>query len=335
MQEAAKRQDPDGLYGMGVIHRAAGDFAKAAEAFQRAADAGHAGAMVALAQAHYRGEGVSRDETKAGALVMQAAEKGSAEAQFQLGEYYAQGAAGLDQSDKLAAEWYEHSADRNHLPAMRALAEVILRRPGVKRREIERAWNYIERGAHLGDVDCMLRLAGRIDRGEDPDMRGMDKAALEYQALHWYQRAADAGNADAQYTAALRMLHVRHERERGIQYLKSAAEQEHAESKKLLEDLKPEPEPEFQVPEVTALLSAAMAGDAASQYSLSVWHYNGYQVAQSFSLCYFWAKVMAKVSPGQAAELLQMVSPELKAPTRKKLDRHAEEWKPGLPPPAV
>jgi hypothetical protein len=58
-------------------------------------------------------------------------------------------------------------------------------------------------------------------------------------------------------------------------------------------------------------------------------------VEQSFPLCYFWSKVLAKTSPAQAADLLKMAAASVASGSRKKLDRQAQAWTPGTPPPAL
>ncbi|HLK68628.1 MAG TPA: hypothetical protein VKU19_34590 [Bryobacteraceae bacterium] len=322
MEKAAAQNDPAALYELGTYYREAGDMPAATGCFERAAALGNADALFALAG--------SQDDSNKPSMVAEAAEKGNAEAQFELGTYFENGAPGYPKDEARAAEWYERAADQDNAKALAALANLTLRSGETNERQTSRAWSQITRAANLGDVNSMMKLAAHIDSGEE---EGMEPESAAYVALYWYQRAAEAGNADAQYTAALRMLNNRHERERARGFLEGAAKQGHTEAQALLDNLGPEPEPD--VPTASSLVAAAVAGDAASQYSLAVWHFNGYEVKQSFPLCYFWSKVLHRTSPDEAQGLIDMVVSEITTHVRKKLDKQAAAWTPGTVPPAA
>ena len=65
-----------------------------------------------------RGEGVPKSESEAATLYRRAADKGDAEAQYQLGRYYKEGKGGLAKSDASALEWFRKAAAQQH-PAAR------------------------------------------------------------------------------------------------------------------------------------------------------------------------------------------------------------------------
>ncbi|MEI7864185.1 MAG: tetratricopeptide repeat protein [Chthoniobacterales bacterium] len=90
---------------------------------QRAVEAGHVPAIIALAAAYSRGElGLSKDEARAEALVKPAAERGDIDCQFFLASLYLSGETFPDRRE-LAEEWLRTAAEGGHPKAQEILRE--------------------------------------------------------------------------------------------------------------------------------------------------------------------------------------------------------------------
>ena len=77
----------------------------------QAAERGDAQAQFNLGMMYYKGRGVSQDDAEAFKWYRQAAERGVAEAQFNLGVMYDKG-RGVSQDDAEAVRWYRQAADQ-------------------------------------------------------------------------------------------------------------------------------------------------------------------------------------------------------------------------------
>ena len=79
-------------------------------------------ALVALAAAYYKGQGVAKDAARAAALYQRAAELGVAEAQYNLGNLYLLG-EGVARDDDWAFTWFRAAARQGHALARRNVDE--------------------------------------------------------------------------------------------------------------------------------------------------------------------------------------------------------------------
>ncbi|MBT6116480.1 MAG: sel1 repeat family protein, partial [Rhodospirillaceae bacterium] len=98
-----------------------GDFAAAAQGFERLAEAGNADAMTNLGLMYLHGRSVARDELQALALFSQAGAAGSPHALFNLAGMYRDG-TGVTQDYRQAAELLRAAAEAGHAESMTALA---------------------------------------------------------------------------------------------------------------------------------------------------------------------------------------------------------------------
>lgn len=113
--ELAMKGNVKAMYDVGKLYeRGRGvdkSMTKAAEWFQKAADANHAAAQARLGIMYFEGRGVKKSHTKALQLLTNAANKDIASAQFQLGNMYELG-SGVAKNLKTAISWYK-KADKN------------------------------------------------------------------------------------------------------------------------------------------------------------------------------------------------------------------------------
>ncbi|NLO90378.1 MAG: sel1 repeat family protein, partial [Elusimicrobia bacterium] len=85
---------------------------------------------------YYSGKGVGQDFSKAAQLTQLPAERGVADAQFNLGVLYA-GGYGVPQNMTLAAFWYRKAAEQGHAGAQNNLAGCYYSGAGVESSNLE------------------------------------------------------------------------------------------------------------------------------------------------------------------------------------------------------
>jgi TPR repeat protein len=229
--EAARRGDPEAWLALGGMHSNDSEHEVAVRCFERAARLGNHDALFALALAHGRGQGVPQDDRQMRRLTVRAAEAGHPEAQYWLGNYYRFGEGEFEQDIERAVDWYERAAFSEHPMATYSLGLHTLLGHGVEQ-DIQEGWDLIEKAAKLGAADAMMCMATMIESGQAP----IDDPS---EALNWYQRAADQGNAEAQFITAQRLLEIPNEKRFARDYLSKAAAQGNPDAKALLESLYP------------------------------------------------------------------------------------------------
>ena len=179
------------LYELGRAYAAGGQLAQAIDAYRRAAGQGGTAAMVALGVLYASGSGVAKDEAQARtlfqraaaagnalgathlaalgnaggqpmdpvqqrALLTNAAQANSADAQFQLGLMYANGVGG-PKDDIAARSWFEKAAAQNDPDALDWMGSFAASGRGGPR-DINAAKAYYARAAALGNEDAKAEL---------------------------------------------------------------------------------------------------------------------------------------------------------------------------------
>jgi len=95
-------------------------YASMAAHWRQAADRGDANAQNNLGNAYENGRGVEKNAAQAASWFRKAAEQGYAAAQFNLGRMYQQG-RGVEKDEAKAASWFRKAADQGFAPAREAL----------------------------------------------------------------------------------------------------------------------------------------------------------------------------------------------------------------------
>lgn len=178
------------MYALGRAYAANRQMGEAAAAYRRAADKGSTAAMVELGVMMATGAGVARDEAQARKLLERAAQAGdprgisnlaalsgqsgpadparnramlsaaadrnSAEAQFQLGVMMAEGTGGA-KDDVAARAMFERAAAQNHPGALERLATFMKEGRGGPQ-DKDAAKGYYEKAAALGNEEAKLAL---------------------------------------------------------------------------------------------------------------------------------------------------------------------------------
>ncbi len=131
----------------------------------------------------------AKSEPKEIAELRAKAEKGDADAQFNLGFTYAQG-AGVTKDDAEAVKWYRKAADQGDASAQFILGVIYEGGRGVTKDEAE-AVKWYRKAADQGHARAQSTLGVMYANGQ-----GVTKDDAE--AVKWYRKAADQGEAVAQ-----------------------------------------------------------------------------------------------------------------------------------------
>lgn len=145
------------------------DYAAAVRVLEPLARAGNPQAQLRLGLLYYHGQGVKENDARAFELFEQAAEKGLADAQFQLANMYAFGTATVPADvdpNRLAARWYFEAARQGHAEAQYSLGIMFLTGSGVVQ-SAEEANKWIARAAAQGHADAKAYQAGSAPRPPD------------------------------------------------------------------------------------------------------------------------------------------------------------------------
>ncbi len=192
------------------------------------AQAGYAPAATLVGRCFMLGRGAEKNLPAARRWYERAAEHGDAEAQCRLGTAFLTGMGG-EQNAVLAVNWYQRAAEQGFPAAEVRLANAYRDGTGT-RKNLRRARKWYEKAAAQGneeaaDAAALLReiFADReafsrdLPRAEGGDVAAMKRVAHAYEwgegtrksakkAAMWYLRAAEAGDAEAQYKTGSLLL---------------------------------------------------------------------------------------------------------------------------------
>ncbi len=206
----------DGQMGFPEKH----DNATALKYFQMAADAGNAGAMVAVGSRLLYGEESKRDEKRGLAILKKAIEAKEYSAYLALGTYQEQ----VKKDPKAALAEFERGKDAGQIDCMIRAAEFHMTGTGTAK-DMDRGIKILEKAAESGSAKAHLILAANILQQEKPniisgyqhllaaanggDVTAQNELGLFYlsgklgqedvsASVSWFTRAAQAGLAASQ-----------------------------------------------------------------------------------------------------------------------------------------
>ncbi|MFP5076550.1 peptidoglycan-binding protein [Rhizobium sp. YIM 134829] len=181
LADAARQGDALALFEIGTVYTegrgVAPDLAKAAQWYQRAADAGLTPAEYRLASLYEKGSGVPRDAVKARALYEQAAAKGNASAMHNLAVLLASGTAVTAPDFAAAARWFEKAAVLGVRDSQFNLAILYARGNGVPQ-NLEASYKWFAVAAKEGDADAAAK-SEEVAKTLSPEQLTRAKAAIE------------------------------------------------------------------------------------------------------------------------------------------------------------
>lgn len=236
-EQAASRDNADGLYGLGLCYREGlgteKDLAKSFRCFLKASESGLLEAQFALAEAYYFGWGIGMDPTKAMNLYYKAALKGHAESEFMVGHHYMINIGEIGSSLSItnkkdtakAFEWFMKSAIQGYHPAQRRIGAFYETGTDPCVRNISKAMEWYQKAAAQGNDKAIFAIGRLYANGLDeknPD----NKKAYEY-----YLQAADKGLRDAQYRVGIALFFgkgVDKDRDTAVEWIRKSADQGYA-----------------------------------------------------------------------------------------------------------
>jgi hypothetical protein len=174
------------------------DLEKAVQWYQRAADRGHAEAQYQMAISCLKGRGLQQDDVQAAVWYRRAAEQDHGSAQYQLGEMYLAG-SGVSQDDVAAMEWFRRAAsevERNWF--------LHWCQRGLKS-ETSLSWEGLKaEGIRPDQLDDLRAKADEGDLLSQMNLGlvyyyGLSVAQDTTAAAGWFRRASDAGDDEGQW----------------------------------------------------------------------------------------------------------------------------------------
>ena len=161
----------------------------AVETINLAADRGQADAQFNLGGPCINGEGVPQGNAQMAARFRKNAEQGNVDAQFNLGYLYHKG-QGVPQDYTQAAFWYRMAAEQGYAEAQYNLGFLYYKGQGLPQDYTQAAF-WVRKAAEQGIAVAQNNLAGLYRDGQ-----GVSKDYV--QAASWYRKAAEQGVAEAQ-----------------------------------------------------------------------------------------------------------------------------------------
>lgn len=164
-----------------------GDFAAAFKEWQPIAEKGDANAQYNIGLLYAKGEGVPQNYKQAIEWYRKAAEQGVVAAQFNLGVIYANG-QGVPADPEEARKWFAMAAQHGIPAAQTGLADLYSEGKGF--RNYAEAEKWYRKAAEQGIASAQFNLGVMYDIGQ-----GVQRDYAE--AIKWYRKAADQGYAGA------------------------------------------------------------------------------------------------------------------------------------------
>jgi hypothetical protein len=158
------------------------------EQIRLSAEKGDANAQFLLGNMYADGRGVVRDQQQAASWYRKSAEQGNAAGQLYLAMMYLDGKSNQDQQQ--AASWIRKSAEQGNADAQYLLGMMYGEGRGVAKDQ-QQAASWILKAATQGQVMAQSRIGTLYLRGEGV-------AQDQEQAVFWYRKAASQGDARAQ-----------------------------------------------------------------------------------------------------------------------------------------
>jgi len=134
-------------------------------------------------------------DRKVRAEIRAGADKGDAEARYELGRAFFSGALGVAKDEAEAVKWFRKAAEQNVADAQFSLGVCYAIGQGVMKDDAE-AVQWFRKAAEQNDADAQYNLGVCYDSSE-----GVAKDEIE--AYKWWLLAAGHGNDDAKYNITI------------------------------------------------------------------------------------------------------------------------------------
>lgn len=237
--------------------------------YNEAAQRGSADAQYIIGLCYENGWGVTKSEELAVKWYQKAAEQGVVDAQFTMGILYHDGLCGLPASPSEAVKWYKKAAEQGMPEAQYTLACCYHDGDGTTKSE-STAIEWMTQAAELGFAEAQYTLARCYHNGDGVIQN-------THEAVKWYKKAAVQGVLIAQYVLG------------ELYYFGDGVSQNSYEAVKWFH-------------------MAAEQGDADAQYNLGVCYENGDGVQQDLNEAKKWYLKAAEQGNKDAQEALSIIA---------------------------
>jgi hypothetical protein len=192
-----------------------------ATSLYEAAEKGDAEAQFNIGMMYSTGVGIEKDDALAFRWIHRAAEQGHDEAEFILAVMFNEG-VGTAKDESEALRWYRRAADHGERRAQYQLASAYTFGRGVAE-DLKEAARWYRRAAERGLVHAQSDLELLYETGS-----GVEKD--EREALRWYLKAAEQGDVAAQFRAGLICKENLKNAKEAVRLFRSAASQGNADA---------------------------------------------------------------------------------------------------------
>lgn len=191
---AADKGESKAEFALGRRNFEVGEYDRAIEWYEKAAEHENAAAMNALGQCYFNGYGVDKNTSKAIDWYQRGADLGDDEAQYQMGYFYQQG-IGVHKNIAKAKEWYRRSAEQGNGKATNAIEELggtVTVSERTPEREAEKAISLIKEPSTSSSNDSIegLVVKGKNLSSLSAYLEGKKVNGEEY----YFELSTDMGN---------------------------------------------------------------------------------------------------------------------------------------------
>jgi TPR repeat protein len=201
------------------LTRVTPSYGQAAQLLRKKAEKGDANAQYQLGKIYADGQGFEKNDAEAFKWFKKSAEQGFAPGQNGLGTRYWSG-RGVDKDVVEAVRWYRKAVDQGNPKAQANLGHAYMLGLGVETNAAE-AMKWYRNSADQGESYAYVYLGLAYENGD-----GVEKNATE--AVKWYQKSAEAGNSLGQRLLGLHyspIMGVENNDAEAFKWFKKAAEQ--------------------------------------------------------------------------------------------------------------
>ena len=204
------------------------DYAEAVKWYRKAAEQGNATGQCNLGYCYSFGKGVQQDYTESVKWYRKAAEQDYVEAQTNLGWCYEYG-KGVQQDYTEAEKWYRKASEQGYSIAKNCLDNLLAKAPQLGKSQKQIASNENTNAARVPTEQKQLSADELLLVRANEYL----KEGNYSEAVKWYHKAAEAGNASAQIIYGSYCF-VEEDFDEAIKWYKKACEQGHIECEHML-----------------------------------------------------------------------------------------------------
>ena len=211
------------------------DEKKAFEWTKKSAEQENADAMTNLGFFHAQGIGVEMSEAKAVEWFRKGAEAGSSKSQLNLGLMLRQGKS-IERNHEESIEWLDKAAASGDPDAVATVGQLYFLGDALMMPDSDKAFPLLLKAAEAGNPVCQNKIGLICREGIGPEARHKDRD----QALQWFRRAAEQGDAKGQSNLAHLMKvesPAAEDRQEALMWLYMAADQGEPLANKTLKEI--------------------------------------------------------------------------------------------------